>query len=51
MFVEMVEEGEGCYIGIKFPGISKVTKSRVCHNSLIEDLDAKLSGLISLSGS
>jgi hypothetical protein len=44
----MVEEGKGCNVRVKSPWIAKVVNLRVFHNSLNEDLDAKLSGLISL---
>jgi hypothetical protein len=44
----MVKEGKGCNIRVECLGIAKVTNPRVVHNSLDEDLDAMLSGLISL---
>ncbi len=37
-----------CNVGVKRLGIAKVTNPRVVYNSLNEDLDAALSGLISL---
>jgi hypothetical protein len=44
----MVEDVEGCNVGLKHFGIVKVTNPRVIYNSLNEDLDAALSGLVSL---
>jgi hypothetical protein len=44
----MVEEGEGCNVGVKSFGITWVTNPCVCYSSLDEDLDAALCGLISL---
>jgi hypothetical protein len=44
----MVKEGKGCYIGAENFGIVKVANPRVRHSSLNEDLEATLSGLISL---
>jgi hypothetical protein len=48
MFAKMVEDGEGCYIGVKCLGIAKVTNPRVVYYCLVEDLDAVLSGLLGL---
>ncbi len=44
---KMVEEGEGCNIGVKLLRIAEVTNPCVVHNSLNEVLDATLSGPIS----
>jgi hypothetical protein len=44
----MVIEGKGCNIGVEHLGIAEVTNPRGVHNSLDEDLDAALSGLINL---
>jgi hypothetical protein len=44
----MVEDGEGCYIGVKCLGIAKVANPRVVYYGLDEDLDAALSSLIGL---
>ncbi len=44
----MVEDGKGCYIGVKLLGIAKVANPCVIYYSLNEDLDAALSGLIGL---
>ncbi len=46
--VEDVEDVEGCNVGVKHLGIAKVANPRVIYNSLDKNLDAKLSGLISL---
>jgi hypothetical protein len=48
MLTKMVEEGEGCNVGVKSLGIMKVVNPHVFHNSFNEDLDAMLSGLIGL---
>ncbi len=48
MLVKMVEDVKGCNFGIKSLGIAKVVNPRVVYNSLDEDLDAALSGLVSL---
>jgi hypothetical protein len=42
----MVEDGEGCYVGVKRLGIVKVANPRVVYYGLNEDLDATLSGLM-----
>ncbi len=44
----MVEEGKDCNVGVERLGIAKVTNPRVLHDSLDEDLDVVLSGLINL---
>jgi hypothetical protein len=44
----MVEDVEGCNGGVKRLGIAKVANPCVVYNSLNEDLDAMLSGLVSL---
>ncbi len=44
----MVKEGEGYNIQVEHLRIAKVANPRVMHNSLDEDLDVALSGLISL---
>ncbi len=44
----MVEDVEGCNVGVKCLGIAKVANPRVIYNSLDEDLDATFSGLVSL---
>ncbi len=44
----MVEDVEGCNVGVKHLRIAKVANPRVIYNSLDEVLDAMLSGLISL---
>jgi hypothetical protein len=44
----MVEDGEGCYVGVKHLGIAKVANLRVIYYGLYENLDAMLSGLIGL---
>ncbi len=43
----MVEDVEGCNVGVKCLGIAKVANPRVVYNSL-DDLDTMLSGLVSL---
>ncbi len=48
MLAKMVEDVEGCYAGVKHLKIAKVANPCVVYNSLDEDLDAVLSGLISL---
>jgi hypothetical protein len=45
----MVEDGEGCNVGVKCLGIAKVTNPCFVYNSLDEDLDAALSGLVGLT--
>ncbi len=44
----MVEDVKGCNVGVKRLGIAKDTNPRVSYNSHDEDLDATLSGLVSL---
>jgi hypothetical protein len=44
----MVKEGEGCNVRVERFGTTQVTNPRVVDNSLDEDLEAMLSGLISL---
>ncbi len=44
----MVKDGKGCNVGVEHLGIAEVAYPHVIHNSLNEDLDAMLSGLISL---
>jgi hypothetical protein len=44
----MVEDGEGCYIGVKHLRIAKVANPHVIYYCLDEDLDAVLSGLVGL---
>ncbi len=44
----MVEDVKGCNVRVKCLGITKVANLRVVYNSLDEDLDATLSGLVSL---
>ncbi len=44
----MVEDGKGCYIGVKCLGIAKVANPHVIYNNLNEDLGAMLSSLVCL---
>jgi hypothetical protein len=44
----MVEDVEGCNVGVKCLGITKVVSPHVVYNSINENLDATLSGLVSL---
>jgi hypothetical protein len=44
----MVEDGEGCYVGVKRLGITKFTNLRVIYYGLDEDLDTALSSLVGL---
>ncbi len=44
----MVEDVEGCNIGVKCLRIMKVANPRVIYNSLDKNLDATLSGLVGL---
>jgi hypothetical protein len=44
----MVEDVEGCNVGVKRLGIAKVANPRVVYNSLDKNLDAVLSGLVGL---
>jgi hypothetical protein len=44
----MVEDGKGCYVGVKHLGIAKIANPCVIYYSLAEDLDIVLSGLIGL---
>jgi hypothetical protein len=48
MHVKMVEDVEGCNVGVKRLRIAKVANPRVVYNSLDKNLDAALSGLVSL---
>ncbi len=48
MLAKMVEDFEGCDVGVKRLGIAKVANPGVIYNSLDENLDATLSGLVSL---
>jgi hypothetical protein len=48
MLAKMVKEGKGCNIRVERLGIVKVANPCVIHNSLNEDLDTALGGLISL---
>jgi hypothetical protein len=48
MLTKMVEDGDDCNVRVKHLGIAKVANSHVIYNSLNEDLDAMLSGLIGL---
>ncbi len=48
MLANMVEDVEGCNIGVKRLEIAKVANPRVVYNSLDKNLDAMLSGLASL---
>jgi hypothetical protein len=48
MLVKMVEDGKGCYIGVKCLGIAKVMNPRVIYYGLDEDLNATFSGLVGL---
>jgi hypothetical protein len=44
----MVEDVEGCNVEVKHLGVAKVANPSVVYNSLNENLDAMLSGLVSL---
>ena len=44
----MVEDGEGCDIGVKRLGITKAANPCVVYYGLDEDLDAALSSLVGL---
>jgi hypothetical protein len=48
MLLKMVEDVEGCNIGVKHLRIIKVTNPRVIYNGLNEDLDATFRGLVGL---
>jgi hypothetical protein len=48
MLARMVEDGKGCYVGVKRLGIAKVTNPRVIFYGLDEDLDAAFSSLVGL---
>jgi hypothetical protein len=48
MLMKMVKVGEGCNIRVEHLGIAEVINPCIIHNSLNEDLDAVLSGLISI---
>jgi hypothetical protein len=48
MLTKMVEDGEGCNVGIECLGIAEVTNPRFVHYRLDEYLDAVLSSLVSL---
>jgi hypothetical protein len=42
----MVEDGKGCYVGVKHLRIMKVANPHVVYYGLDEDLDTTLSGLM-----
>jgi hypothetical protein len=44
----MVEDGKGCYVGVKCLGIAKVANPCIVYYGLNEDLDAMLSSLVGL---
>jgi hypothetical protein len=44
----MVEDVKGCNVGLKRLGIAKIANPHVVYNSLDENLDATLGGLVSL---
>jgi hypothetical protein len=44
----MVEDGKGCYVGVKRLGIANVVNPRVIYYGLNEDLDAVLSSILGL---
>jgi hypothetical protein len=44
----MVEDGEGCNVGVEHLGMTKVANPCVVYYGLDEDLDAVLSGLVGL---
>jgi hypothetical protein len=48
MLAKMVEDGKGCYVGVKRLGIVKVANLHVVYYGLNEDLDAALSDLVGL---
>ncbi len=48
MLMKMVEDVECCNVRVKRLGMAKVTNPHVVYNSLNENLDAALSGLVSL---
>ncbi len=48
MLVKMVEDVEGCNVGVKRLGITKGANPRVVYNSLDKNLDAMLSRLVGL---
>jgi hypothetical protein len=48
MLMKMVEDGEGCHIGVELLGIAKVANAHAVYYGLDEDLDAMLSGLVGL---
>ncbi len=48
MLAMMVEDVEGCNVGVKRSGIVKVVNPRVVYHSIDENLDAALSSLVSL---
>jgi hypothetical protein len=45
---KMVEDGEGCNVGVEHLGILEIANPCVIHNSLDEDLETTLSSLVSL---
>jgi hypothetical protein len=48
MLKKMVKDDKGCNVGVEHLGIAEVLNPHVVHNSPDEDLDATLSGLVSL---
>jgi hypothetical protein len=48
MLAKMVEDAKGCNVGVKRLGITKVANPCFVYNSLDENLDAAISGLVSL---
>jgi hypothetical protein len=44
----MVKDDKGCNVGVEHLGIAEILNPHVVHNSPDEDLDATLSGLVSL---
>jgi hypothetical protein len=48
MLAKMVEDGKGCYAGVKPLGIAKVANPSVIYYGVNEDLDATLSSLVGL---
>ncbi len=48
MLRKMVEDGKGCYVGVKRLKIVKVANPRVIYYGHGEDLDAVLSGLVGI---
>jgi hypothetical protein len=48
MFTKIVKDGKGCNVGVESQVIAEVPNPRFIYYSLSEDLDATLSGLVSL---